>query len=244
MAQDFANGQRHKRCAAQRYAQPPARSASRHFIGAASAPASRSASHSRWRVRCSRSGGAVDTTAVAAAPVAGDPAPVTRFEFFERLPNEKISARAGTDRCLDGSASRRWAARISVAGRVVHEQGRCRTAACDAGAIGMEHGDGDRHAVERGDATSGDRRDRSRRRRKRSVRSRNCANRTSTRWCSRANRPPVEFDCVRSPLCPIGSEQRRSIRWNSIEARRFSASGAATRSSSAATGRSRSARPS
>jgi len=93
MSQDFANGARRKR--------PPPRSESRNR------PRHRqSAFH--WGsfgagialgIAVTLAGALLPewwgnhTTAPAAQPSVGDPTPITRFEFFERLPNEKLSSR-------------------------------------------------------------------------------------------------------------------------------------------------------
>jgi cell division septation protein DedD len=92
MAQDFANGQRHKRAPRSDARKRPRQRQSAFHWGSFGAGIALGIAFTLagallpewWGNR---------PAAVAAAPIASDSAPVTRFEFFERLPNEKISAR-------------------------------------------------------------------------------------------------------------------------------------------------------
>lgn len=92
MAQDFANGQRHKRAPRSDARNRPRQRQSAFHWGSFGAGIALGIAFTLagallpewWGNR---------PAAVAAAPIASDSAPVTRFEFFERLPNETISAR-------------------------------------------------------------------------------------------------------------------------------------------------------
>jgi cell division septation protein DedD len=96
MAQDFANGQRHKRALRSDARNRPRQRQSAFHWGSFGAGIALGIAFTLagallpewWGNR---------PAAVAAAPVASDSTPVTRFEFFERLPNEKVSARPEPD---------------------------------------------------------------------------------------------------------------------------------------------------
>ncbi len=96
------------------------------------------------------------TTAPAPPAAVGDPTPVTRFEFFERLPNESSASHTVTNAAIDAPVHD-GPREFLRAGGVVHEQRRCRTLARDIGAIGLEYRDGGGHAVERRHPTPRDR---------------------------------------------------------------------------------------
>ena len=158
MAQDFANGQRHKRAPRSDSRSRPRQRQSAFHWGSFGAGIALGIAFTLAGALLPEWWGSSRPAAIAQAPVASDSTPVTRFEFFERLPNEKISSRPEPAETATAPPVGRRRARVSVAGRIVHEQRRRRTVARHARAIGLEHGDRDRHVVERGHPPSGDRR--------------------------------------------------------------------------------------
>ncbi len=93
MAQDFANGQRHKRASRSDSRNRPRDRQSAFHWGSFGAGIALGIAFTLAGALLPEWWGSGATT-VAAKPVASDPTPVTRFEFFERLPNEKSTARA------------------------------------------------------------------------------------------------------------------------------------------------------
>ncbi|MCX7064835.1 MAG: SPOR domain-containing protein [Proteobacteria bacterium] len=95
MAQDFANGQRRNRTPRSEPRRARRQPAAFHWgsFGAGVA----------LGIACTLAGallpewwGVPAIKSPITPPAAGDPAPITRFEFFDRLPNEKMSSRAKT----------------------------------------------------------------------------------------------------------------------------------------------------
>src|SRR5882672_5413650 len=92
MAQDFANGQRHKRALRSDSRNRPHQRHSAFHWGSFGAGITLGIAFTLAGALIPEWWGS-RTVAVAPTPVAGDTTPVTRFEFFERLPNVKISSR-------------------------------------------------------------------------------------------------------------------------------------------------------
>ncbi len=138
MAQDFANGQRHKRAPRSDARNRPRQRQSAFHWGSFGAGIALGIAFTLagallpewWGNR---------PAAVAAAPVASDVGAGDSIRVLRATAERKDLVAPGTGRYLDGSAGRRWYARVSVAGRLVHEQGRRRTVARDARTIGLEH---------------------------------------------------------------------------------------------------------
>jgi hypothetical protein len=92
MAQDFANGQRHKRALRSDSRNRPRQRQSAFHWGSFGAGITLGIAFTLAGALLPEWWGS-RTAAVVPAPVTGDATPVTRFEFFERLPNEKIASR-------------------------------------------------------------------------------------------------------------------------------------------------------
>ena len=92
MAQDFANGQRHKRALRSDSRSRQRNRQSAFHWGSFGAGIALGIAFTLAGALLPEWWGSLAPTVVA-KPVAGEAAPVTRFEFFEKLPNEKISPR-------------------------------------------------------------------------------------------------------------------------------------------------------
>jgi len=93
MAQDFANAQRHKRALRSDSRSRPRQRQSAFHWGSFGAGIALGIAFTLAGALLPEWWGSSRPVAVAQAPAASDSTPVTRFEFFERLPNEKISSR-------------------------------------------------------------------------------------------------------------------------------------------------------
>ena len=93
MAQDFANGQRHKRALRSDSRNRPRQRQSAFHWGSFGAGIALGIAFTLAGALLPEWWGSRPIAANPPAPVASDSTPVTRFEFFERLPNEKIPSR-------------------------------------------------------------------------------------------------------------------------------------------------------
>lgn len=93
MAQDFANGQRHKRALRSDSRNSPRQRQSAFHWGSFGAGIALGIAFTLAGALLPEWWGSRPVAANPPVPVASDSTPVTRFEFFERLPNEKIATR-------------------------------------------------------------------------------------------------------------------------------------------------------